>query len=152
MSEEIESGALSLQYNTQRAPHNTDPSAPRNHVPFIEKVFKSYPGTEFLKDHLEYGQPSEHQFLTSNERGRPRRLGIDPWGEYWHFTTQSLERLFQETFPLDHFRIETYGNVLTAIAFLHGLAAEELQPEELEYVDRDYEVLISIRALKAIAS
>jgi hypothetical protein len=81
-----------------------------------------------------------------------RRLGIDPWGEYWHFTTQSLERLFQEMYPADNLHIATCGNVLTAIAFLHGLAAEELQPEELEYVDRDYEVVITIRAIKPMTS
>jgi SAM-dependent methyltransferase len=28
-----------------------------------------------------------------------RRVGRDPWGEYWRFTTQSSQRLFAETFP-----------------------------------------------------
>lgn len=77
-----------------------------------------------------------------------RREGIDPWGEYWHFTTQSARRLFKEAFPAANVRVKTYGNVLAAIAFLHGLAAEELQKEELEYLDPDYEVLVTVRALK----
>jgi hypothetical protein len=45
--------------------------------------------------------------------------------------------------------VTSYGNVLAATAFLQGLAAEELHPEELDYRDPDYEVLISVRAVKA---
>jgi len=40
--------------------------------------------------------------------------------------------------------------VLTAIAFLHGLAAEELRREELDYCDPDYEVLLTVRAAKSL--
>jgi hypothetical protein len=38
--------------------------------------------------------------------------------------------------------------VLTAIAFLRGLAAEELKREELDYHDPDYELIITVRAVK----
>jgi hypothetical protein len=31
---------------------------------------------------------------------------------------------------------------------LYGLATEELRPEELNYQDPDYEVLITVRAVK----
>lgn len=77
-----------------------------------------------------------------------RREGIDAWGEYWHFTAQSVRRLFEEVFPAANIRVKTYGNVLAAIALLHGLAAEELRKEELNYIDPDYEVLITVRAAK----
>ena len=77
-----------------------------------------------------------------------RREGIDPWGEYWHFTTQSARHLFQEVFPAANIQVDVYGNVLTAVAFLHGLASEELRQEELDYIDPDYEVLLTIRAVK----
>jgi SAM-dependent methyltransferase len=77
-----------------------------------------------------------------------RREGVDPWGEYWHFTSQSLQRLFTERFPAPNVQIDVYGNVLSAIAFLHGLAAEELTREELDHRDRDYELLIGVRAQK----
>ena len=46
------------------------------------------------------------------------------------------------------FTIKTYGNVLSAITFLHGLSKEELHQEELDYVDQDYEVLVTVRAEK----
>jgi SAM-dependent methyltransferase len=78
-----------------------------------------------------------------------RREGVDPWGEYWRFTTQSAERLFARAFPPTHVRAVAYGNVLAAVAFLHGLAAEELTVEELDYQDPDFEVLVAVRAVRA---
>jgi len=77
-----------------------------------------------------------------------RREGVDSWGEYWHATGQAVQRLFQEFFPADSFTLKTYGNVLSAVAFLHGLSNEELRPEELDYVDPSYEVLVTVRAVK----
>ena len=44
--------------------------------------------------------------------------------------------------------MSTFGNVLASIAFLHGLAAEELREDELNYHDPDYELLIAVRAVK----
>ena len=77
-----------------------------------------------------------------------RREGIDQWGEYWHFTTQSMRRLFQELFPAENVTVESRGNVLSTIAFLHGLTIEELSKEELDHHDPDYELLIAVRAVK----
>jgi hypothetical protein len=76
------------------------------------------------------------------------RPEIDLWGDYWRFTTRSARRLFEEIFPANGVSVEAYGNVLTAIAFLHGLAVEDLKSRELELHDPDYEVLISVRAVK----
>jgi hypothetical protein len=44
--------------------------------------------------------------------------------------------------------VEAYGNVLTAAAFLYGVAAEELKSEELDPRDPDYEQLFALRAVK----
>jgi len=77
-----------------------------------------------------------------------RRLGRDDWGEYWRFTTQSTEALFAETFPGADVSVRSWGNVLAATAYLHGLAAEELRPDELLEDDPDFEVIISVRAQK----
>jgi SAM-dependent methyltransferase len=78
-----------------------------------------------------------------------RRLGKDDWGEYWHFTSQSLEIIFKEAFPESELEVQSKGNVLSATSFLHGLATEELIREELDFEDPDYEVIICIRAVKA---
>jgi SAM-dependent methyltransferase len=79
-----------------------------------------------------------------------RREGTDPWGEYWRFTTQSARHLFGRAFPPANVRAVAYGNVLAAVAFLHGLAAEELTRDELDYEDADFEVLVAVRAVKPV--
>ena len=76
------------------------------------------------------------------------RFDMDRWGEYWRFTTLSTRRLCEEVFPPANVSVEAHGNVLTAIAFLHGLASEELRPEELDHHDADYELLITARMVK----
>jgi SAM-dependent methyltransferase len=62
-----------------------------------------------------------------------RRLGRDAWGEYWRLTAQPAERLFGDAFQPGAVSVETQGNVLTATGFLHGLAAEDLRPDQLDY-------------------
>ena len=74
------------------------------------------------------------------------REDMDRWGHYWSFTTCSVRRMFEEFFEPESVSVEAHGNVLSAIAFLHGLADRELDPDELEFHDPDYEVLIGIRA------
>jgi SAM-dependent methyltransferase len=77
-----------------------------------------------------------------------RRLGRDDWGEYWRITTQSAARLFADTFPGADVQVGSYGNVLTGCAFLHGIASEELAPDDLDYHDPDFEVIVTVRARK----
>jgi len=77
-----------------------------------------------------------------------RHEGRDPWGEYWHFTAQSMSRLLAEMFPPEDVDIKVYGNVLVAVAMLQGLAVEEFERKELDYCDPDFEVLICVRAQK----
>ena len=79
------------------------------------------------------------------------RWDMDHWGEYWRFTSLSAGKLVTEAFPAASVTVQAYGNVLAAMAFLHGLVAEELRQEELDYCDPDYEVLITIRAVKPSA-
>jgi SAM-dependent methyltransferase len=79
------------------------------------------------------------------------RPDVDLWGDYWRFTTRSARRLFEEHFPPENVTVEAYGNVLTAISFLHGLAAEDLRKAELDLRDPDFEVSICVRAVKPAA-
>ena len=80
-----------------------------------------------------------------------RHLDRDGWGEYWHLTRQAATSLFEDAFP-GSFTVEAYGNVLAATAALHGLAAGELTAEELDYGDRDFDVIIGVRAVRAAES
>ena len=67
---------------------------------------------------------------------------------YWGFTTLSAQKLFTEIFPEENVIVEAYGNVLAAIAFLEGLAVEDIRAEELDYRDPAYQVSITVRAVK----
>ena len=73
---------------------------------------------------------------------------IDRHGDYWRFTSLSMRRLLEEVFPSDQVTVEAYGNVLSASAFLYGLAAEELSRGDLDLRDSQYEVTIAARAVK----
>jgi SAM-dependent methyltransferase len=76
------------------------------------------------------------------------RYDMDRWGYYWSFTSFSIKKLFEVVFPTTNVHTKSFGNVLVAIAFLHGLATEELRHKELELFDPDYELLITLRAVK----
>ena len=80
------------------------------------------------------------------------RYDMDRWGYFWSFTTLSIRRLFETSFPAECLAVKAYGNVLASIAFLHGLAAGELRKKELDYHDPDYELLITVRAQKPEAA
>ena len=75
------------------------------------------------------------------------QLSCDVWREtwYWGFTTLAARRLFAEAFPDAEVEIEAHGNVLASIAFLHGIATEELERSELDHRDPTYELLLTAR-------
>jgi hypothetical protein len=73
---------------------------------------------------------------------------MDHWGDYWRFTTLSARMLFTEFFPENCVMVKAHGNALAAVALLQRLVVEELLPNELEYFDRDYEVIICVRVTK----
>jgi len=72
-----------------------------------------------------------------------------PEADSWRFTASSARRLFNEYFPENELYVQSYGNVLAATAFLYGLATCELKASELDHRDRDYPVIIGVRARKA---
>lgn len=80
------------------------------------------------------------------------RYDMDRWGEYWRFTSLSTSLLFAEFFPESNVRVQAHGNVLTAIGLLQGIASAELTKSELDFMDPDYEVLITVRCEKPLGS
>jgi SAM-dependent methyltransferase len=82
--------------------------------------------------------------------GRMLDPSQDEWDTqyYWAFTPASVRSLFEESFPATNVEVEAHGNVLAAISFLHGLAAEELREQELKSRTPGYEVLVTVRAVK----
>jgi len=72
----------------------------------------------------------------------------EEYGEWWHFTARSAQRLAEEAFGAGNVESRSYGNVLSAAGFLYGLAASDLKAEELAAHDRLYEVIVGVRAVK----
>jgi SAM-dependent methyltransferase len=80
------------------------------------------------------------------------RYDMDRWGDFWRFTDRSARLLFEESFEPAEVQVTTHGNVLVATAFLQGMPLEELTSDELDHVDPDYQVLITIRARRKQAA
>jgi SAM-dependent methyltransferase len=72
------------------------------------------------------------------------------WGDYWRFTSLSVQRLFSEVFPANLVKVGASGNVLAASAFLYGLAVEDVRVRDLDEQDPLYEVSIAVRAEKPL--
>jgi len=72
------------------------------------------------------------------------------WGStwYWSFTPRAIERLLGEVFGSAQVSVTVGGNVMAAVAFLHGLSADEVTPDELDVRDPAYAVSIAARARK----
>lgn len=66
-------------------------------------------------------------------------------GDYWRPLPQALQSLFKAFRKQE---IRTYGNINTVIASFHGIAAEELTTEELDFNHPDYPVVSCLVAEK----
>jgi hypothetical protein len=69
-------------------------------------------------------------------------------GDYWRLTHAAVRRLFDEVLPATSTEITTYGNVAVCSAFLYGLAATEIPPEDLAFSDPWFPLIHCIRAVK----
>lgn len=75
------------------------------------------------------------------------RYDYQRWGDYHRFSDMGIKKDFEEIFG-NEIEVSTYGNVLAAVAELHGIAGEELSKDEIFYHDQDYQILITIVAKK----
>jgi SAM-dependent methyltransferase len=78
---------------------------------------------------------------------RVDRSALD--SEYWRLTAATCSRMFGDVFGPESVTVRARGNVLTAVAFLVGMAAEELSTRDLEHDDPFFPMLVSVRATKA---
>jgi SAM-dependent methyltransferase len=79
-------------------------------------------------------------------------VSSDQWSEtwYWSLTPLAATRLFGEVFGADQVTVSAYGNVLTSVAFLEGMASHELRPEELELHDPQFPMLVTVAATRSL--
>jgi hypothetical protein len=68
--------------------------------------------------------------------------------DYWRLTVASCVLLFGETFGPAKVSVRSHGNVLTAGAFLIGLAQEELSRRKISVNDEYFPVIITVHAIK----
>jgi hypothetical protein len=93
-------------------------------------------------------KPGGNLLVTCHGTSQVSSYDMQQWGEYWRLTSLSARKLFTEVFPEPCVTVHTYGNVLSATAFLHGLTASELHREELDFHDPHYEVIVAVRIAK----
>lgn len=67
--------------------------------------------------------------------------------DHWRFWPAGVRRLLEAAFPDANVDVVGHGNIVAAIAFLHGLAAEELRPDELAFTDARYPVVVHARVV-----
>lgn len=69
---------------------------------------------------------------------------------YWSFTDKALKKLIPETFPSSASEIQSFGNVFIATAFLYGMGITEVEKDKLNINDPSFQVIITVKATKAI--
>src|SRR4029078_3543075 len=60
------------------------------------------------------------------------------WTDYWRWTPEGLKTFLGAQMPGAKIEVEGYGSLVTCLAFLLGLAHEELHPDELHERDRAF--------------
>jgi SAM-dependent methyltransferase len=68
---------------------------------------------------------------------------------FWRWTRASAEYLFKKYFPNDLLEVQTYGNALAGQCFWVGLSLDEISEDELEYNDKFFPVIVSVKVRKA---
>lgn len=69
-------------------------------------------------------------------------------GDYWRFTEASVQRLFGAGFGERAVEVEVLGNVLAAVGFLEGMAAEEFDEDSVLERDAQFQLLLTVRAVR----
>jgi SAM-dependent methyltransferase len=79
-------------------------------------------------------------------------VAADQWGAMWQysFTQHTLGRACADVFEGCEVEISSHGNVLAAVAFLHGLGAGELTEKELDATHVEYSIVHAVRVAKPV--
>jgi SAM-dependent methyltransferase len=77
------------------------------------------------------------------------REDMEQTGDYWRFTGASVQKIFSAEFGRGAVEVEVLGNVFAAVAFLHGIAAEECDAAWLLEADPQFQMLMTVRAVRA---
>lgn len=67
---------------------------------------------------------------------------------YWSFTHAAMVKVFEESFPSKDVKVESFGNIFVATAFLYGMGLPEVDKKTLDHTDEHYPVIVTIEAVK----
>jgi SAM-dependent methyltransferase len=73
---------------------------------------------------------------------------VGPEHDYWRFTAGACRRLFGDVFGPENVQVHSYGNLLTAVASLSGMAVEDVDRRKLDVNDPHFPLIIGVRAVK----
>lgn len=111
---------------------------------FIFKVEQAVSGSFYLL------KPGGVLLATVAGLSQISRYDMDRWGDYWRFTTASVQHIFEKVFG-QGVVIKSHGNVMAACAFLQGVSVEDLpQVSLLDDADPDYQIIITVVARKPL--
>lgn len=74
-----------------------------------------------------------------------------PHADFWRWTPVGLRALIEDTCPAALIRIESCGNLVAAVAFLLGLAVEDLRPSDLDIQSAAFPITACARVKKPSA-
>lgn len=77
------------------------------------------------------------------------RICAPPLTDHWRFTPLVATRLLEDAFGPGAVAVAGHGNVLAQVAFLEGLAAEDLSGAELACDDERFPLVVCARAVRA---
>ena len=151
--EVTEPAVLDIDADNERATHVAD-LADAGSIP--EASFDCFICTQTLQYvfDLEAGTAHAHRIL------RPggvllltvpvtSRVCEPPLTDYWRFTELATAKLLERVFGPGRVEARARGNVLSQVAFLEGLAAEDLDESELEADDERFPLIVCARAVRA---
>lgn len=79
----------------------------------------------------------------------PVAAKVEPaYDDYWRWTPIGFRHLLLACVPDAEATIETYGNLLTLVAYLYGMAAEELEPDEVLGHDPQFPLIVAAHLRK----
>ncbi len=67
---------------------------------------------------------------------------------YWSFTALSIEKMLAESFGTENIKVQCFGNLMAATAFLYGMGTDEISAAEKDVYDPHYQLIIAACAAK----
>ena len=71
------------------------------------------------------------------------------WGDRWRFNDiVARELAINAGFEPEKIEVQSHGNIKTCFALLYGLCLEDMKEEDFKYIDKQYQMLITMRITK----